>query len=122
MVGKPYRNMLLHTGLLALIIFLALAGCGQKQPGQSSTTASALTFQRNAGPAAPTSFAPAGSAVWILSCLDGWEKQKIYQANPYYINQQGVKKAKDIYVFGNFWLQPGTGTLLRYCAANCRFR
>jgi hypothetical protein len=117
MVWKPARNMLLHTGLLLLIISLALVGCGQNQPGQSSkqsANTSDLTFQKNAAPAAPASFAPAGSAVWILSCLDGWEKQKIYQTNPYYTNQQGIQRAKDIYVFGNFWLQPGTGTLLSY--------
>ena len=38
----------------------------------------------------------------------------MYQANPYYTNEQGIKKAKDIYVFGHFWLQPNTGALWSY--------
>ena len=38
----------------------------------------------------------------------------MYQTNPYYTNEQGVKKARDIYVFGHFWLQPNTGTLWSY--------
>ncbi len=55
-----------------------------------------------------------GASVWIFSCLDGWQRQKIYQTNPFYTNAQGVQKPKDIYVFGNFWLQPDTGALWSY--------
>ncbi|HET8843244.1 MAG TPA: hypothetical protein VFN35_17410, partial [Ktedonobacteraceae bacterium] len=54
-------------------------------------------------------FTPAGSSVWILSCLDGWKKQRIYQTHPFYTNQQGITIPRDIYVFGHFWLQPDTG-------------
>jgi hypothetical protein len=112
MVWKLYRNMLLRTGLLTLLVCLVLAGCGEAPSVQSSPS----TFASQSYAISPhqTSFTPAGSAVWILSCLDGWEKQKIYQTNPYYINQQGIKRARDIYVFGDFWLQPGTGTLQSY--------
>jgi hypothetical protein len=80
-----------------------------KQPSTPST--SSLTLPSQAAPEA-NSFTPAGAAVWILSCLDGWDKQQIYQSNPYYTDQHGVQRPRDIYVFGQFWLQPGTGQLL----------
>ncbi len=112
MVWKPYRNRLVRIGFLTLLISLALVGCGDMQSVQSSP--SNFAFQSHTLSSAQTSFTPAGSAVWILSCLNGWEKQKTYQANPSYINQQGIKRARDIYVFGDFWLQPVTGTLYSY--------
>jgi len=102
-------GILLQIGLLVIVVLLA--GCGQEQPYQESRQPAATTFSTGTATATQTSFALSGSSVWILSCLDGWKKNKIYQTNPYYTNEQGVKKAKDIYVFGNFWLQPDTGAL-----------
>ena len=135
---RPYRSMLLQVVLLSLILFLVVWTPEQLHPAsKESVTTTFLNQVVKALPATPNptrtikksaatpsstattaninaSFAPTGSSVWILSCLDGWEKQQIYQANPYYTNAQGVKKAKDIYVFGHFWLQPNTGALWSY--------
>ena len=140
MKRRPYRSIFLQIGLLLLIIFLVVWAPGQldqatkefatmSMPTQVlkasvATPVSRHTTKKPVATVGPTrvvlpgtnaaSYALAGSSVWILSCLDGWETQKIYQANPYYVNEQGVKKAKDIYVFGNFWLQPDTGALWSY--------
>ena len=137
---RPYRSILLPIGLLVLIIFLVVWTPGQLYSASKESVATTFFNQivkasvarpsptrvvkRSVARPSPTavatetetntSFALTGSSVWILSCLDGWEKQKIYQTNPYYTNEQGIKKAKDIYVFGNFWLQPNTGTLWSY--------
>jgi len=59
-------------------------------------------------------FVVSGASVWILFCADGWEKKKIYQADPYYTDAQGVKKPKRMYLYGHFWLQPDTGNLWQY--------
>ena len=139
MKRRPYRSVLLQIGLLLLVIFLVVSQQGRLDPASKgagfipfpnqifkvsggatpvpkrSTKKSVATPRSTHGvPSTNTAFAPTGSSVWILSCLDGWQKQKIYQTNPYYINEQGVKKARDIYVFGNFWLQPNTGALWPY--------
>ena len=138
MKRRPYRSILLQTGLLLLIIFLVVWTPGQLYSASKESvvttflnqvvkasvatpTPTRVTKKAVATPALThtetgtnTAFAPTGSSVWILSCLDGWEKQQIYQANPYYTNEQGIKKAKDIYVFGHFWLQPNTGALWSY--------
>lgn len=110
MVRKPYRERFLLLALLTPLLCLWLVGCGQEPAGQS-VSASAFSFQPHQAPPAPSAFAPGGAAVWILSCLDGWEKQQIYQAHPYYTDQQGQQRARDIYVFGHFWLQPYSGEL-----------
>ena len=141
MERRPYRSILLQIGLLVIVVFLA--ACGQEQlyqpPKQSTATVTSTVTATSPSykstyhatkqvintptatpfPTATTtgtkaSFALSGSSVWILSCLDGWRKHKIYQTNPYYTNEQGVEKAKDIYVFGSFWLQPDTGALWPY--------
>ncbi len=138
MKRRPYRSILLQIGLLLLIIFLVVWTPGQLYSASKQSVATTFLNQvvkasiatpsptqavkRSVAKPSPTSiatgpntsFALTGSSVWILSCLNGWENQKIYQANPYYINAQGVKQAKDIYVFGNFWLQPNTGALWSY--------
>ncbi len=138
MKRRPYRSNLLQIGFLLLIIFLVVWTPGQLSSASKESIATTFLNQIvKASVATPsptravkrsvtgpsptsvvtgtnTSFALASSSVWILSCLNGWEKQKIYQTNPYYTNERGVKKAKDIYVFGNFWLQPNTGTLWSY--------
>jgi hypothetical protein len=135
---RPYRSIVLQIGLLLVIIFLVVWTPGQLYPASKqavlttfptqlvkasiATPAPTRTTKKSVSTPSPTqtttgtnaSFTLAASSVWILSCLDGWEKQKIYQANPYYTNEQGVKKAKDVYVFGNFWLQPASGTLWPY--------
>ncbi|GAC1582318.1 MAG: hypothetical protein NVS4B1_19760 [Ktedonobacteraceae bacterium] len=136
MERRPYRSILLQIGLLLLIIFLVVWAPGRLNPASRGSVATPGPTQADQGSAAipaptktakrpiatpgPTqtvtgtnpAFALTGASVWILSCLDGWEKQQIYQANPYYINDQGVKKARDIYVFGSFWVQPDTGALM----------
>lgn len=112
MVRKLYRIHLFYVVLLALVILLA--GYGHEQLAQTSKQPALTAAPTHTTTQTNTVFTPSGASVWILSCLDGWEKQKIYQANPYYINQQGIKKARDIYVFGNFWLQPKTGGLWPY--------
>ena len=138
MKRRPYRSILLQVGLLLLIIFLVVWTPEQLYSASKESVVTTFLIQVvKASVATPiptrvtkkavatpalthtetgtnTAFAPTGSSVWILSCLDGWEKQQIYQANPYYTNEQGVKKAKDIYVFGHFWLQPNTGALWSY--------
>ncbi len=120
------RSILLRLGLL--VVLVVLVGCGQNQsdqPPRSTGNGVALTLPTHAATAiptpisftpteTPTSFTPTGSSIWILSCLDGWQQQRIYQSHPFYRNTQGVTTAKDIYVFGNFWLQPNDGTLLSY--------
>jgi hypothetical protein len=85
-----------------------------EQPTQLSQQAPFIAAQAPITTQTPAVFTPSGASVWILSCLDGWEKQKIYQKNPYYVDQQGVQRARDIYVFGHFWLQPKTGNLWPY--------
>ncbi len=138
MQRRPYRSVLLQIGLLVLIFVLVLLPQGKLFPATKvfvPTPTTQQTFKRivpspnstrtpkksGATPQAThgnvqtnASFAPTGSSVWILSCLDGWQNQRIYQSNPYYMNEQGIKKARDVYVFGHFWLQPGTGTLWPY--------
>ena len=138
MKRRPYRSTFLQIGLLVLVVFLVLVSQRQLYPASKDSAVPFLSTQVIQGLAATplstkaakkavvtplpkkvitstnTAFAPVGSSVWILSCLDGWQKQQIYQANPYYTNDQGVKKARDIYVFGNFWLQPNTGALWSY--------
>jgi hypothetical protein len=109
---KLDRNYYLYEALLALVVLLA--GCGYEQPTQLSQQPALTAAPTHPATQTHTAFTPSGAAVWILSCLDGWEKQKIYQANPYYINQQGIKKARDLYVFGHFWLQPKTGEFWPY--------
>ena len=130
--------MLLQIGLLVFIIFLVVWPQGRlysATTGFVSTTFSNQAITRSIATTTPThatkgsvprpspthtvpgtntAFTPTGSSVWILSCLDGWKTQKIYQANPYYVNGQGVQKARDIYIFGSFWLQPDTGALWSY--------
>lgn len=110
MVGKPYRERFLVLALLTPLCLLLLMSCGPQPVGQS-VSASAFSFQPHQAPTISSVFTPAGAAVWILSCQDGWEKQQIYQAHPYYTDQQGQQRARDIYVFGHFWLQPPTGAL-----------
>ena len=138
MERRPYRSILLQIGLLLLIIFLVVWTPGQLYSASKEAVATTFlnqivkasvptsaprhaTKKTIATPSATSAvtrtniaFTPTGSSVWILSCLDGWEKQQIYQDNPYYTDEQGVKKAKDIYVFGHFWLQPNTGALWSY--------
>jgi len=141
MKRRPYRSILLQIGLLLLIIFLVVWTPGQLYSASKESIATTLlnqvikasvatpsptrTTKRSVATPHPTqvvtgtnsSFTLANSSVWILSCLDGWQKQQIYQNNPYYIDEQGIKKARDIYVFGNFWLQPNTDTLLSYATS-----
>ncbi|HEY0753493.1 MAG TPA: hypothetical protein VGD98_05990 [Ktedonobacteraceae bacterium] len=113
MKNRGYRGRFLQVGLLASLILLA--ACGQAQSQTPLTKTTSFTPLSSATPTiAQRPFALAGASVWILSCLDGWAKQQIYQDNPFYTNQQGAQEAKDIYVFGNFWLQPDTGTLWPY--------
>jgi hypothetical protein len=98
-----------HTSTMALMGDAAAA-----KPVVHSATSVQITHTPTIVPnSVVTTPQPAlsGASVWILSCLNGWQTQKIYQTNPFYTNQQGVQKAKDIYVFGNFWLQPDTGAL-----------
>ena len=139
MKRRPSRSFLLQVGLLLLFIFLAVwtprqLNSATKESiatpppmqiakGSSIATSSPTRTTKKSDATPPptrttmvanTSFAPVGSSVWILSCLTGWQQQKIYQANPYYVNEQGVTKARDVYVFGSFWLQPDTGALWPY--------
>jgi hypothetical protein len=115
MVRKLYRIHLFYVVLLALVILLA--GYGHEQLAQTSKQPALTAAPTHTTTQTNTVFTSSGASVWILSCLDGWEKQKIYQVNPYYLNQQGIKKARDIYVFGHFWLQPKTGGLWPYIAS-----
>lgn len=110
MVEKPTRARFFLLALVTLLCLLLVAGCGPQPVGQS-VSASAFSFQPHQTSTVSSGFTPAGAAVWILSCQDGWKKQHIYQAHPYYTDQQGQQKPRDIYVFGHFWLQPPTGTL-----------
>lgn len=115
MERRPYRSILLQIGLLMLIVFLVVWPRGQLYPASKGSVATpfpiqaairsvatpfpthaairsvATPFPTHAATGTNTPFALAGSSVWILSCLDGWAIQKIYQANPYYMNSQGVK-------------------------------
>jgi hypothetical protein len=118
MGSRPYRRMLLRLllqlGLLVSIIFLVIYPREQPQYPSIQITPTPTPTIAPTGAAADAKPALAGASVWILSCLDRWQRQKTYQANPFYTNLQGVQKAKDIYVFGNFWLQPDTGALWPY--------
>lgn len=135
---RSYRSFVLQIGLLVLVVVLVLLPQGKlfpatkifvKSPSSNQTFKSATPASgrqhiskksdptpraTSRGPIATAIFTPTGASVWILSCLDGWQNGRIYQSNPYYVNAQGIKKARDVYVFGHFWLQPDTGALWPY--------
>lgn len=71
------QSILLQIGLLVIVVFLA--GCGQEQPSQESKQPAATTSSTSVATATKDSFTLTGSSVWILTCLDGWKKNKIYQ-------------------------------------------
>jgi hypothetical protein len=103
-------NMIISIGLLTCLFLLSAC----QQTPQANTTLALAPQPTQAIVASNTAFVPAGAAMWILSCSDGWQKAKIYQSNPTYTNQQGTTRARDLYVFGSFWLQPNNGTLWEF--------
>jgi hypothetical protein len=44
---------------------------------------------------------PSGQGTWILYCRNGWPT---YSKNDTYLNYQGVKRQKDLFLYGHFWV------------------